>query len=140
MGCHTWAWRPLSLTRKQKKEYIARYINRLLSITDVEKKYKPMFKKLNRIKKYFLTDSYSNDAVIDKLLISHTNELLKIFDREVYESLDEYHHMFRVGGYPETVLCSEKCTKRYISQLDKVDSYRLKRFWKEYPDGIITFG
>ena len=59
-----------------------------------------------------------------------------------------YHDLFRVrkynedGTYPEDILKSIEETKAFIAkqQIENVNWVKLEAFWKQYPDGIITFG
>ena len=56
----------------------------------------------------------------------------------------EFHDVFRIGGYPETILTSldeallfienNNC-QTYANTIDK-----LKEFFDKYPNGVIEFG
>ncbi len=52
------------------------------------------------------------------------------------------HDLFRVGKYPEDLLFSLEETLAFIKKhkIEKVDMIGLFRFWKEFPDGMISFG
>lgn len=56
----------------------------------------------------------------------------------------EYHDLFRIGGYPETLLHSYDETIKFIKENDcKTYDYtneKIKEFWNKYPNGVIDFG
>ena len=58
--------------------------------------------------------------------------------------VDEYHDLFRVGGYPDDCLFSLDATMKFIQEngceLTEENKVHLHAFWEKYPDGMIRFG
>jgi hypothetical protein len=56
--------------------------------------------------------------------------------------VEYYHDLFRIGGYFEITLHSEKECEQFIKnkKIKEVNWKDLKEFWKVYPDGMICFG
>lgn len=75
--------------------------------------------------------------------LSYGFNILHYENGVLYEEIDEFHDLFRVGDYPETTLHSFEETTEFIENNKvKGDIYwdELKKFWEKYPDGLITFG
>lgn len=59
---------------------------------------------------------------------------------------DEFHDLFRIGGYPDDQIFSKnECLQFVEKNKDKIqffdDTYeRLNDFWNKYPDGYMHFG
>jgi len=56
----------------------------------------------------------------------------------------EFHDLFRIGSYPETVLTSLDETLKFIEN-NNCQTYhdteeQLKKFFNKYPNGVIEFG
>ena len=69
------------------------------------------------------------------------------FDNDTgsFVTVDEYFNIFRIGGYPHTVLNDLTETLFYIYCSDpylyNINWYNLVlEFWEKYPEGKIDFG
>lgn len=88
------------------------------------------------------------DLEIYEQWVSQSEDLLSWIDgKGLYISSDELpHDLFRKYGYPEIRLFSLEETLSYIHDKDNecfIYDYTeesLKKFWEEYPDGMIEFG
>jgi hypothetical protein len=73
-------------------------------------------------------------------------ELCVFHKGKFYVDVDDYHDLFRRGGYPDDILTSFDETRRYINDrsngcktFDFTDG-KIKEFWDKYPQGLIDFG
>jgi len=88
------------------------------------------------------------NSINDFTLTKRVNGKWYVEDAKENATDNCYHDLFRVrkynedGTYPEDVLKSMEETKDFIAkqQIENVDWERLEAFWKQYPDGIISFG
>ena len=166
MGCHTWAAKKVNRTIEEGR---ALWIASQENLIEKYKEY--CEKKKSGIVVGFI-EQYSLDslefylklyerqlAVVKKGLcnvavMNRQNEhSYYIPDRGFYVICDDFHDMFRVGGYPDNECFSlqetldfikryeiEKNVKINIHTIDGHQKNTLEEFWDTYPDAFIHFG
>lgn len=95
----------------------------------------------------FFDNNLDRDSILEHLYVMWTNELTEyVKGKGWYVDTDEFHDIFRRGGYPDDRLFSLEETLAYIQNPENgCTTYdwteqRLEEFWKKYPDGMIDFG
>lgn len=163
MGCHTWFYRKIDVSIDEARTNVISHRNE--SIEQFEDEIKKI-KNPNHITKYGISKEDATHVIevfkrqvrmIKKGLCNCA--VFNKFDRGritvyikgvgLYEEVDDFFDIFRVGGYPDDKLFTFDDTIDYISKkengcyldkpFDKVVS-DLKRFWTKYPNGMIEFG
>lgn len=101
---------------------------------------------------YLMLAEHENfETWLDDLEIMQINYELETISRQ--NDCNDYRDTFRTwkrdpdGCYTTDVIYSrQECYKwlddnvRYVYELDNDSKERLKRFWREYPNGVIDFG
>lgn len=167
MGCHTWFYKKTETpTDESIKEYLLeycaaelKYLDALVNdresidphMLDAYPEWTPEWAKERIIEWSDLQASIQNDSLekakLYELYLGWYNDLIAYDEKHGwFEPVDEYHDLFRVGGYPEDHLCSLEETLEYINNPEnqcRVYDYTnesLAAFWNKYPDGLIEFG
>jgi len=161
MGCHTWFYKKINISIDEARENVIRHRQ---DTVDSLKKSIENIKNPNHITDYGITKKDAihvvkvferqirmikkglcNCAVFNKFDRGHIIEHIKGVG--LYEEIDDFHDVFRVGGYPDDKLFSLDDTIEYINNkncyfdTDMSDTVNtLKEFWDKYPDGMILFG
>lgn len=157
MGCHTWFSRPITKEEFQLiKEYAPVEIYNLVGNSEENIKnglydemlYKLLMKSYNEnipcvYEKYWWQLGWGSSN--PKLLNGENNYVHEIKGhKELFIDVKGYHDVFRVKNYPSKVIHNRRelrkwMRKRYFEledwQLDKISE-----FFKQYPNGVITFG
>jgi hypothetical protein len=125
------------------------YIRLLLSKTEEEDGYYMSLEEIEKQVSFYtrwlktiLQDSKLGRAACVYFYKGCTSKKLTIVhNQQLYEDTDTFD-LFRIGGYPDTVLTSYKQTVEYCKQFnigeDKLES--TYQFFKDHPDGLIQFG
>ncbi len=163
MGCHTWAARKVDRTIEEARslwiakreqwiidwqEYIDNPDKRPFSDMSLEDKDRHMRvykRQLQMVKK----------GLCDLAVMNDQPERLSYFiaNKGFYINCDDFHDMFRVGGYPADKCFSIQETLSFIKKYEiensttvelfinpKTNQTYLQAFWDKYPDGYIHFG
>lgn len=167
MGCHTWFYKKFEINESKVLDDLKNCIN-----TEVQFFYDVIHDKpkvQEWLDKYYdipYEEAYKNLHYYEDLKHKIDNNLLStvelyntyselgiqndiveyVEDKGWFIDVDEYHDLFRKGGYPEIKLFSLQETLDYINNPDNfctIYEYTLQglnEFWNKYPDGMITFG
>jgi len=159
MGCHTWFYIPVTKTTTEiKAEVVACLTDKSVKYTTPEHiellltreyGYTITLEHIEKAKSFYarwlksiLRDSKLGQVACVFFYIYYTtNKLTRVYNHQLYEDSGT-HDLFRIGGYPDTVLTSYNETVEYCKQFDigedKLES--TYQFFKDHPDGIIEFG
>jgi uncharacterized membrane protein YukC len=65
-------------------------------------------------------------------------------DGSFYETINDYHDVFRVKHYPRKTIHSLRELRRWLRKdyfkLSLQQTQTLREYWSKYPGGIIRFG
>lgn len=157
MGCHTWFYKKVNgptlqeavdkLTQEYEGEieFLENYKGTDFTPEEIKRSKEYFINEMSQIESGCLLDS----QIFEKYTSSDLSFEILVYaeNKGFYLSSDELpHDLFRKYGYPETRLFSLEETLSYIHDKDNecfVYDYTeesLKKFWKEYPDGMIEFG
>ena len=85
-------------------------------------------------------------AVMNHQPDDETGQLYRFVEGNLYCTDDTLpHDIFRVGGYPEDLLFDFYDTIRFCRVKNNIELSpqqigNLRKFWDDYPDGMISFG
>ena len=170
MGCHTWFYKKINVSYEEAKEiYIkntTESIDRLekwlnnptseeyLEVVEDYPEYtlEYMVKELAiyKRKRRIVEKGLCKEAVLRSYFDPTFKTTFKyIKGKGHFQSLD-WCDIFRIGNYPEDRLFSLEETLDFIKRNeDKIYDYnnnkttwlfKLEQFWKDYPDGMVSFG
>ena len=145
MGCHTWFSRPLTEEEfKLMRDYAPTEIYNTTLYDDCL--YKLLMKSYNEdipcvYGKYWWQLGYGSG---NPELGEH-NCIHEIRGHKgLFVDIDEYHDTFRVKHYPSKVIHSRRELRRWMRkryfELEDWQLEKISEFFRENPDGIITFG
>lgn len=163
MGCHTWFYRRIDRTIEEARElFLTEYKKSLKSWEELlnnpadecrvaygwTQEYCDHYFEVLKRQIRMVEKGLCNVAVMNKQL----DHCIYIPGRGLFiTDVSMTHNIFRIGGYPEDMLFSFEETIEFIEknkeaisnyrgplQEDTID--RLKKFWEQYPDGMIDFG
>lgn len=152
MGCHTWFSRPLTENEfKLVKEYAPTEIELLVGpnsgIYD-KHLYELLMKSYNEniacvYNKYWWQLGYGSSN--PNLLRGEHNYIHEIKGHYgLYVDIEKYHDIFRVKNYPTKVIHNRRELRKWMKkkyfELTDYQLEKISEFFREYPDGVITFG
>lgn len=167
MGCHTWFYTKFEINESKVLEDLKNNINTELQFFHdvihnrtkvqewLDKYYDIPYDEACINLKYFedLKHKIDNNLLSNVELFNiyielgiHQDIIEYIENKGWFINTDEFHDIFRKGGYPEIQLFSLQETLDYINNPDNqctVYDYtieRLNEYWNMYPDGMINFG
>lgn len=157
MGCHTWFSRPVTEEEFQLiKEYAPIEIYNLVGDSKEnvenglydESLYNLLMKSYNEnvpcvYGKYWWQLGYGSSN--PQLLDGEHNYIHEIRGyKGLFVDVDKYHDTFRVKNYPSKVIHSKRELRRWMRkryfELEDLQLEKVSEFFRENPDGVITFG
>ena len=147
MGCHTWFSRPITEAEfKLIQEYAPIEIYNLTLYDD--SLYRLLMKSYNEntpcvYGKYWWQLGYGSSN--PKLLNGGHNSIHEIRRHKgLFIDLDEYHDIFRVKHYPSKVIHNRRELREWMKkkyfELEDWQLEKISEFFRENPNGVITFG
>jgi hypothetical protein len=156
MACHTWFYKKIpleTLSFKDMEKAVIKDKKHVLSLLkeslvahdfDDEIERKEIIKDIKHIN--FLLSKINRGYLNKKRkllkLFAETNNHYYIINNCLYSDETNYHDIFRVSDYLDTVLVNKNETLEFIknnncsiSNIEDID-----KFWNEFPDGVIDFG
>lgn len=169
MGCHTWFYKKIEKpSYEEMKQFILKkyydsveglnkWINNPLDeeylemssvYTEWTIEYLKQWRDVDLRRIRLIENDYCKVAVMNKYC-SYSDDILVPVNNNIYKDVsgvNGYHDVFRKYGYPNDMLFSLEETLNYINNTENEcviyeNSIELiKKFWNEYPDGMIDFG
>ncbi len=165
MGCHTWFYKKWNVNIDEAKTKLLKIIDEniksterlMCSPTEEDKEFlseHPEYEdcdlmgeveELEKLKSNI--DNFSDDEIFEKFCEASlkVSRYVKGYGLFIYED-NMPHDLFRKYGYPDDTLHSLEETLAYIEDsknecvvFEYTNEY-LKKFWNEYPNGMIDFG
>jgi hypothetical protein len=162
MGCHTWFLNRIS-DKSEGALKVVREIIKQQAEKNIEE-YRTLLKEahskntnskdvgtLNELihddtKLLNFLETLSPEELEKSLCSIHAKRYKYISGYGACERIEEFHDVFRIYTYPSDLLCSFDETIQFIEENKdncKIFEYtynQLKKFWDEYPQGLICFG
>lgn len=165
MGCHTWCYRKIEISENEVRNQVIEqfkssidFYNKMIkgklddNIIEYYPEWTPEYgkyhKKIEERRLHIVELGLCSIAVMNRYRYDNSfNPTQYIKGKGMFVSDDKVpHDMFRIYGYPTIKLWSLKETMSFIKDNDdKITVYKwtnekIKQFWKDYPDGYISFG
>ena len=161
MGCHTWFSRPV--TEEELSVFKSHAIedaynlwgdteeNKEFNIVDMDR-YIKVKESVENDTDYWWKEGYGTriiDGEIEKdeyVYLRNGVLYLDLADNfnPIFMNLKRYHDIFRVKNYPSKVIHNRRELRRWMKKrYFKLESWQLEKvseFFRENPNGIITFG
>lgn len=153
MSCHTWFSRPLTIEEfNLMKDYAPTEIYNLTGDTkqniecgmnDIHL-YNKLMKSYNEnipcvYGKYWWELGYGSGNLKSSVGLFNINKSHKL-----YIKVNEYTDTFRISTYPNYIIRNRRELRKYLRKryfsLTNDQLQTISKFFKEYPNGIITFG
>lgn len=161
MGCHTWFSRPV--TEEELLVFKSYAIedaynlwgdteeNKEFNIVDMDR-YIKVKESVENDTDYWWKEGYGTriiDGEIEKDEYVYLRNGVLYLDLArstypIFEHLKRYHDVFRVSNYPSKVIHSRRELRRWMRkryfELEDWQLERVSEFFRENPNGVITFG
>ena len=161
MGCHTWFSRPV--TEEELSVFKSHAIedaynlwgdteeNKEFNIVDMDR-YIKVKESVENDTDYWWKEGYGTRIIDgetekDEYVYLRNGVLYLDLARSthpIFEHLKRYHNVFRVSDYPSKVIHSRRELRRWMRkryfELEDWQLEKISEFFRENPDGIITFG
>jgi len=114
-------------------------------------------KYLSKILELYMFNKLKQETIIKRVTNDFTTDDIYYHNGVFYKGLNGIHDIFRIGGYPNEIMLSLNDTLEFLNtnenkvfyenvQFSKLSNNKknkliseLKKFWNDYPDGLIKF-